>query len=134
MGDLVADEDCLRLSVTVPEDAGPGAGLPVMVWVHGGSYVSGAGDAPAYDPAALVREQRVVVVGVTYRLGVLGFLGGWDGRPADLGLLDLLQSWLRAHRGGRPGAAPARQRGLTVRGRRARRRGCRTCTPTRRPG
>jgi para-nitrobenzyl esterase len=108
MGDLVADEDCLRLSVTVPEDAGPGAGLPVMVWVHGGSYVSGAGDAPAYDPAALVREQRVVVVGVTYRLGVLGFLGGRDGRPANLGLLDLLQAlrWVRenvAAFGGDPG-------------------------------
>jgi acetyl esterase/lipase len=41
---------------------------------------------------------------------------------------------LRAHRGGRPGAAPAGRRGLTVRGRRARRRACRTCTPTRRPG
>ncbi|WP_369258649.1 carboxylesterase family protein [Geodermatophilus amargosae] len=108
MGDLVADEDCLRLSVTVPEDAGPGAGLPVMVWVHGGSYVSGAGDAPAHDPAALVREQRVVVVSVTYRLGVLGFLGGRDGRPANLGLLDLLQAlrWVRrnvAAFGGDPG-------------------------------
>ena len=105
MGELVADEDCLRLSVTVPEDAGPGDGLPVMVWVHGGSYVSGAGDAPAYDPAALVREQRVVVVAVTYRLGVLGFLGGGSGggggggRPANLGLLDLLQAlrWVRGN-------------------------------------
>ncbi|SDD49755.1 para-nitrobenzyl esterase [Geodermatophilus telluris] len=101
MGDLVADEDCLRLSVTVPEDTGPGAGLPVLVWVHGGSYVNGAGDAPMTDPAALVREQRVVVVGVTYRLGLLGFLGdvgGADGdRPANLGLLDLLEAlrWVR---------------------------------------
>ncbi|GAB3322150.1 carboxylesterase family protein [Geodermatophilus aquaeductus] len=107
MGELVADEDCLRLSVTVPEGAGPGDRLPVMVWVHGGSYVSGAGDAPAYDPAALVREQRVVVVAVTYRLGVLGFLGGGD-RPANLGLLDLLQAlrWVRdnvAAFGGDPG-------------------------------
>lgn len=107
MGELVADEDCLRLSVTVPEGACPGDRLPVMVWVHGGSYVSGAGDAPAYDPAALVREQRVVVVAVTYRLGVLGFLGGGD-RPANLGLLDLLQAlrWVRdnvAAFGGDPG-------------------------------
>ena len=97
MGDLVADEDCLRLSVTAPEDAVPGEGLPVMVWVHGGSYVSGAGDAPAYDPAVLVREQRVVVVAVTYRLGLLGFLGDGVGRPANLGLLDLLAAlrWVR---------------------------------------
>ena len=108
MGELVADEDCLRLSVTVPEDAAPGDRLPVMVWVHGGSYVSGAGDAPAYDPAALVREQRVVVVSVTYRLGLLGFLGGADGRPANLGLLDLVAAleWVRdnaAAFGGDPG-------------------------------
>ncbi|MGY1777165.1 carboxylesterase family protein [Geodermatophilus sp. SYSU D00804] len=99
MGELVADEDCLRLSVTVPEDASPGDRLPVMVWVHGGSYVSGAGDAPAYDPAALVREQRVVVVSVTYRLGLLGFLGDGDGRPANLGLLDLVEAlrWVRGN-------------------------------------
>ncbi|MGX5656118.1 carboxylesterase family protein [Geodermatophilus nigrescens] len=101
MGELVADEDCLRLSVTVPEDASPADRLPVMVWVHGGSYVSGAGDAPAYDPAVLVREQRVVVVAVTYRLGLLGFLGfpgdGDTGRPANLGLLDLVAAlrWVR---------------------------------------
>ncbi|SHG29247.1 carboxylesterase family protein [Geodermatophilus nigrescens] len=106
MGELVADEDCLRLSVTVPEGCVPGSGshtdrLPVMVWVHGGSYVSGAGDAPAYDPAVLVREQRVVVVSVTYRLGLLGFLGvpGDGGRPANLGLLDLVAAlrWVRAN-------------------------------------
>ncbi|MGY1792640.1 carboxylesterase family protein [Geodermatophilus sp. SYSU D00525] len=99
MGELVADEDCLRLSVTVPEDVSPADRLPVMVWVHGGSYVSGAGDAPAYDPAALVREQRVVVVSVTYRLGLLGFLGDGDGRPANLGLLDLVEAlrWVRAN-------------------------------------
>ncbi|PRY50099.1 para-nitrobenzyl esterase [Geodermatophilus tzadiensis] len=109
MGELVVDEDCLRLSVTVPEDAGPDAGLPVLVWVHGGSYVNGAGDAPMTDPAALVREQRVVVVTVTYRLGLLGFLGADGDRPANLGLLDLLEAlrWVRrnvAGFGGDPGA------------------------------
>ncbi|MDR6905151.1 para-nitrobenzyl esterase [Agromyces sp. 3263] len=92
------DEDCLRLSITRPADWA-GEALPVMVWVHGGSYVSGAGDVGGYDPAALVREQRVVVVTITYRLGVLGFLGGGDpgARPANLGLLDLVEAlrWVR---------------------------------------
>lgn len=87
---MVDDEDCQRLSVTLPADATPDERLPVMVWIHGGSYVTGAGDLDVYDPVLLVREQRVVVVTVTYRLGVLGYSGG-DGRtPANLGLLDQL--------------------------------------------
>lgn len=67
-----------------------------MVWIHGGSYVAGAGDAPAYNPSSLVSEQGVIVVSVTYRLGVLGYLGG-NGRPANLGLLDQLVAlkWVR---------------------------------------
>lgn len=85
---LAVDEHCQNLSVTVPRSAVPGDGLPVMVWFHGGSYVSGAGDMPIMDPASLVAEQRVIVVTVTYRLGIFGYLGGADGRPANLGLLD----------------------------------------------
>jgi para-nitrobenzyl esterase len=86
------DEDCLRLSITLPADRQPGEALPVVVWVHGGSYVSGAGDLPLYDPATLVQEQRVVFVAITYRLGLLGFLGGEAGPPPNLGLLDLLEA------------------------------------------
>ena len=88
MGDVGIDEHCQRLSITVPEDSEPSDRLPVMVWIHGGSYTTGAGDAPIFDPAALVREQQVVVVAVTYRLGLLGFLGSRVGTPANLGLLD----------------------------------------------
>lgn len=95
------DEDCLRLSVTAPDDAGPDSRLPVLVWIHGGSYAAGGGDLPIFDPATLVAEQRVIVVAVTYRLGVLGFLG--DGRdvPPNLGLLDLVEAlrWIRRHIG-----------------------------------
>ncbi len=97
MRGMTYDEHCQRLSVTLPADAGPEGLLPVMVWVHGGSYTSGAGDAPIYDARALVTEQRVVVVHVTYRLGLFGFLGSSDGRPANLGLLDLVEAlrWVR---------------------------------------
>lgn len=97
IGDLPQDEDCLRVSVTVPAGTAPEAGLPVMVWIHGGSYAAGGGDAPFYDPAALVREQRVVVVSVTYRLGLLGFLGDGKDIPANLGLLDMIAAlrWTR---------------------------------------
>ena len=97
MAALRADEDCLRLSVTLPADRQPTEQLPVLVWLHGGSYVSGAGDLPLYDPAGLVAEQRIVFVAVTYRLGLLGFLGYAGGPPPNLGLLDLLESlrWVR---------------------------------------
>jgi len=93
------DEDCLRLSITLPEDA-PDEAMPVLVWVHGGSHVSGAGDLAGYDPAAIVREQRVVVVAVTSRLGLLGYPTD-DAHPANLGLLDLIAAfrWVREHIG-----------------------------------
>jgi para-nitrobenzyl esterase len=89
---LPRDEQCQRLSVTLPHDLGQDEKLPVMVWIHGGSYTTGAGDAPIMDPARLVSEQRVVVVAVTYRLGLFGYLGSSDDRPANLGLLDQLQA------------------------------------------
>jgi len=96
---LGESEDCLRLSVTRPLERGVGETLPVMVWIHGGSYVSGAGDALAFDVRALVEAQRVVVVAVTYRLGLLGFLGGTGGRPANLGLFDMLEAlrWVKTN-------------------------------------
>lgn len=106
-GEIVQDEACQRVSVTAPRDARPGEGLSVMVWIHGGSYVWGAGDGILTDPKPLVTEQRVIVVTVTYRLGLFGYLGG-AGRPANLGLLDQLEAlrWVRRNIsafGGDPG-------------------------------
>ncbi len=92
MGDLTVDEDCLRLSVTAPAGASAGDDLPVLVFLHGGSYRAGAGDSPVFDPRPMVREQRVVMVAVTYRLGLLGYLGDGTTRDANLGLLDQLEA------------------------------------------
>ncbi|WP_105968143.1 carboxylesterase family protein [Streptomyces geranii] len=102
------DEHCQRLSVTLPADLGPDERLPVMVWIHGGAYTNGVADTPAYDPAALVREQRVIVVAVTYRLGLFGYLGHAD-RPANLGLYDQIEAlrWIQRNIesfGGDPGS------------------------------
>jgi para-nitrobenzyl esterase len=98
---IAYDEDCLRLSITRPAEMSLDEPLPVIVWVHGGSYVTGAGDLPIYNPAVLVAEQRVVFVAVTYRLGLLGFLGSEGGTPPNLGLLDLLESlrWVQRNIG-----------------------------------
>lgn len=100
-GALASDEACQNLSVTMPADVSPDERLPVMVWIHGGSYTSGAGDVSVMDPAPLVAEQRVVVVTVTYRLGLFGYLGGGPGRPANLGLLDQVEAlrWVQRNIG-----------------------------------
>ena len=100
---LAMSEDCQVISVTAPSDA---TGLPVMVWFHGGAYVSGAGESQKYDADDLARDGRVVVVRVGYRLGVLGYLSpsGVD----NLGLRDqiLALQWVRdniGEFGGDPG-------------------------------
>jgi para-nitrobenzyl esterase len=65
-------EDCLYLDVWTP--TGPStARNPVMVWIHGGANVAGAGGFdPLYDGRALISHGAVLVV-VEYRLGILGF-------------------------------------------------------------
>lgn len=90
-GDYPEDEHCQRLSIYAPANSSDPR-LPVMFWIHGGSYVSGFGDMPITDPTLLVQEQQVVVVEVTYRLGVLGYLGDAKDRPANLGLLDQISA------------------------------------------
>lgn len=92
LGGLPISEDCLRLSVTMPAGIEPDSGLPVLVWIHGGAYVAGAGDAEIYNPHTLAAEQNIIVVSVTYRLGVLGYLG--LGRPehSNLGVLDQISA------------------------------------------
>ncbi|MGA2456605.1 MAG: carboxylesterase family protein [Terriglobales bacterium] len=66
-------EDCLFLNVYTPQSElsdGVGSGLPVMVWIHGGSLTGGSSNP--YDPKRLVK-QGVIVVTINYRLGYLGF-------------------------------------------------------------
>ena len=83
--DLASSEACLVVSVTAPAFAD---GRPVMVWLHGGAYQTGGGEAPKYDPDALVREGNVVVVNVTYRLGVFGYLTPDSAAATNAGLRD----------------------------------------------
>jgi para-nitrobenzyl esterase len=64
------DEDCLFLNVYTP--ATDDQRRPVLVWIHGGAYTAGSGDA--YDGTPFCRQGDMVVVTVNYRLGVLGFM------------------------------------------------------------
>lgn len=69
---LEGSEDCLYLNVYSP-DIKPSNSLPVMVWIHGGSYMSGSGNSDFYGPDFLVNK-NVIVVTINYRLEMLGFL------------------------------------------------------------
>ncbi len=65
-------EDCLVLNVWTPA-VGDARRRPVMVWCHGGGFVSGSGSSPVTDGANLARRGDVVVVSINHRLNVLGF-------------------------------------------------------------
>ena len=100
-----ASEDCLFLNVWAPSDGVADAGLPVLVWVHGGAYIFGSGSQPLYDARALVSGAAdsgdgsgAVVVTLNYRMGALGFLelSGFDAGDrrfdSNLGLRDVLRA------------------------------------------
>lgn len=68
---LAWSEDCLTLNVWTHAD---GKRRPVMVFLHGGGFIDGAGSEPLYEGSQLARAGDVVVVNLNYRLGPLGFM------------------------------------------------------------
>ena len=93
----VRDEACLTLTVWSPDTS---ASLPVMVWIPGGAFVFGAGQFQLYNGSRLAANGNVVVVNITYRIGVFGGfelsdLG--DGFDDNLALRDQLAAlrWVR---------------------------------------
>jgi para-nitrobenzyl esterase len=94
-------EDCLTVNVFRPFEVN--TPLPVMVWIHGGSFVTGAGGDPLYDGSRLAQE-GVIVVTFNYRLGPLGWFAhpalaqdGSDGAIANYGMMDQIAAlrWVR---------------------------------------
>ncbi len=84
----IPGQECLNLNVWTP--TGSGSGLPVLVWIHGGSFMNGSGSVLEYDGSAFARD-GVVCVTINYRLAAEGFLytetDAVDG-TANLGLQD----------------------------------------------
>jgi para-nitrobenzyl esterase len=81
-------DDMLKLQVTTP--ALGGARLPVMVWIHGGGFISGVGSAPAYSGHTFARD-GIVHVSVNYRLSLDGYTlleDSIDTGTENLGLRD----------------------------------------------
>ncbi|MGW6008431.1 carboxylesterase/lipase family protein [Streptomyces sp. NPDC055210] len=94
------DEDCLHLNVTTPDGAGPTRPRPVIVWLHGGGFTTGAGSS--YDAHRMATRGDAVIVTVNYRLGALGFLAH-SGLPGSgtFGLADQQAAlrWIRTEIG-----------------------------------
>jgi para-nitrobenzyl esterase len=74
-GGATTDEDCLYLNVWTPASA-PDEPLPVMVFIYGGGYTTGATNT--YVGSALAEKGPAVIVSMNYRLGALGFFGHAD--------------------------------------------------------
>jgi para-nitrobenzyl esterase len=96
-----SSEDCLYLNIWRPRASGER--LPVMVWIHGGAFIMGAGSFPSYDGADFARK-GVILVTLNYRLGRFGTFAHpalrreQAGHPvADFGLLDQIAAlaWVR---------------------------------------
>lgn len=68
--DPAMSEDCLFLNIWTPAHA---RNAPVLVWIHGGSLVSGAGSDGIYDGSGFAAK-GIIVVSINYRLGALGWL------------------------------------------------------------
>ena len=94
-------EDSIYLNVWTPgcDDAR----RPVMVWIHGGAFIWGAGDTPWYDGTKFAVHGDVVVVTINYRLGPFGFMhladlfdGAFAG-SGNAGILDQIAAleWVR---------------------------------------
>jgi para-nitrobenzyl esterase len=105
---LVGAEVCLFLNVWRPSGSSS-APLPVLLYIHGGGFLGGDGCADGTNGANLALSQRVVVVGINYRLGALGFLASEELAREDPtgstgganGLRDQLLAlqWAREHIG-----------------------------------
>jgi para-nitrobenzyl esterase len=98
LGKTVGSEDCLTLNIWTPASR-PVKPRPVLVFVHGGSNITGYTADPIYDGATLAREQDLVVVSVNYRLGIFGFLelaalktGERDEDSGNFALLDIVKA------------------------------------------
>lgn len=73
-GTVPFSEDCLYLNIWTPAAGQQGKKLPVAMWIHGGGYREGFGFEPEMDGGEDWASRGVILVTVTYRLGVMGFL------------------------------------------------------------
>lgn len=93
-----SNEDCLYLNVFRSDKSSEDQKRAVMVWIHGGTFISGSCFDKAFDSRYIATMGDVVVVTINYRLGAFGFLLGDDHQyPGNLGLYDqiLALQWVQ---------------------------------------
>lgn len=107
-------EDCLYLNVWVPQKlrlrhkgseppVSEKGGMPILVWIYGGGYMSGTATLDVYDADLMAATSSVIVASMQYRVGAFGFLylnkhfGNSEEAPGNMGLWDqaLALRWLR---------------------------------------
>jgi para-nitrobenzyl esterase len=96
-GEYLGSEDCLYLDIYAPGEAAA-SDLPVMLWIHGGSNVTG--HKGTYNFSRFAAREQVVVVVINYRLGPFGWfvhpaLNGADLKTsplANFGTLDMVEA------------------------------------------
>jgi para-nitrobenzyl esterase len=101
LGSYRTSEDCLTLNVFRPfEVEDP---LPVMVWIHGGSFVAGTAGDPVFDGSKLA-QAGVIVITLNYRLGAFGWLadpalaeGSANSHIANYGMMDQIAALRWVH-------------------------------------
>ena len=76
------DEDCLTLNIWTPTSEAP---RPVIVWIHGGGYRTGASSMPVFDGSKFAEIGKVVMVTINYRLGIFGWAAHPELRDPDTG-------------------------------------------------
>lgn len=82
------------MNIVRPSGLDKNAHIPVMIWIHGGGFVTGAGVEPVFNMTFLVQQsvkigKPVIGINLNYRLGTFGFLSGSDEfKDFNMGLLD----------------------------------------------
>ena len=88
---FLAAEDCLYLNIYAPVTARVGSNLPILVWIHGGSYHFGSTSDPGLDGSYFAETTNSIVITIQYRLGVLGYLPPTASKSSkNLGVQDVI--------------------------------------------
>jgi para-nitrobenzyl esterase len=98
-----AAEDCLYLNVYTPAGAKPGDKLPVMFWIHGGSFTGGSGMSGfgANHDGTEFAKKGIITVTINYRLGRAGWFThsalAKEGATGNYGLMDQIAALRWVH-------------------------------------
>ena len=90
-------EDCLYLNIFAPKNNSNNL-LPVIIWIHGGSFVQGTSSVKTTIPTVLSTRGNVIVVAINYRLNTFGFFyAANDDAPGNIGIYDQIMAlqWVK---------------------------------------